>query len=176
MRTLTKSLLALAVLFVIVCAGMFVRAAAPARQPALMDLVGKPAPDFTLKDTDGNSVKLSDLKGSVVVLDFWATWCGPCKQSLPLLNKVYDQHKAKGLKVYTVDLKEAVDLVKTTMKDRGYTMPCLLDTDAAVAKLYKVSGIPSTFLVGADGNIKWAEEGFDGNQDALNKQIGAILK
>ncbi|HEX8913335.1 MAG TPA: redoxin domain-containing protein [Humisphaera sp.] len=118
------------------------------------ELVGQPAPDFTLKGLDGQDVKLSDLKGSVVLLDFWATWCGPCRASLPHLDEIYKELGPKGLKAYAVDLREKPELVKSFVEKTKLSIPPLLDTDGKVAKSFKVGGIPQTVVVGKDGTIK----------------------
>jgi thiol-disulfide isomerase/thioredoxin/outer membrane lipoprotein-sorting protein len=98
------------------------------------ELAGKPAPDFTLKGLDGKDVKLADLKGSVVVLDFWATWCGPCVMSLPGLDQLHQAKKEAGVKVFAVNQQEEKDLVQGFMSSKNLTVPVLLDSDGQVGR------------------------------------------
>jgi thiol-disulfide isomerase/thioredoxin/outer membrane lipoprotein-sorting protein len=133
-------------------------------------LVGKTAPDFTLHDLDDQSVTLSKLKGSVVVLDFWATWCGPCVMSLPHLDQLYKEQSPNGLKVYALDQQEDQAKVAEFVKSKGWSLPVLLDSDGAVAAKYKVTGIPQTVVVGKDGKIKQIFVG-----SGHEKEIAAIV-
>jgi peroxiredoxin/outer membrane lipoprotein-sorting protein len=117
-------------------------------------LIGKAAPDFTLKGLDDKPLKLSDTRGSVVILDFWATWCGPCVASLPHLDKLYKDQSPNGLKAFAVDLQEDKSRVAGFVQKQGWTLPVLLDTDAVAAGLYKAESIPQTVVIGKDGKIK----------------------
>lgn len=121
---------------------------------AVMALVGQAAPNFSLKDLNGKTVTLSKMKGSVVVLDFWATWCGPCMGSLPHLDALYKEKKAAGLKVYAINLEESAGQVKSVVTSKGWTFPVLLDTDGKVAQNYKANAIPETIVVGKDGIVQ----------------------
>jgi peroxiredoxin len=140
-------------------------------------LVGKPSSDFTLDDMTGKAVTLSEMKGSVVVLDFWATWCGPCVASLPHLNKVYKDFEKDGLKVYALNQREDKQKVAAFIKDKTLTIPVLLDKEGNVAKQYLVTGIPQTVIIGKDGVVKKVLVGFnpDGDQE-LRDLIGQELK
>jgi peroxiredoxin len=111
----------------------------------------QPAPDFTLLDIDGNTVKLSDLKGKTVILNFWATWCPPCRKEFPLLIDTYETNKANGLVVLGVDVKEAVGPVRKFVDNFGATYPILLDTNGSVTSQYRVQGLPFTWFIDSDG-------------------------
>jgi peroxiredoxin len=133
-----------------------------------MSLVGKPAPDFMLQTLDGQQAKLSELKGSVAVLDFWATWCPPCRKSLPHLEKVH-QDKAlagKGVKVWAVNAKEEKAKVQDFLKQNNFTFNVPLDADGKVLRSYLIQGIPTTVIVGRDGTIKNAFIGYGGDESA----------
>jgi thiol-disulfide isomerase/thioredoxin len=116
--------------------------------------LGKPAPDFSLKGMDGKSVSLADLKGSVIVLDFWATWCGPCRASLPSLNALHKELKPKGLQTFAVNLEETKDIVQPVAAKLCPDIPVLFDEDSKVGQSYGVNGIPHTVVIGKDGKIR----------------------
>lgn len=140
-------------------------------------LEGKAAPDFSLTTLDGKGVKLSDLKGKVVVLDFWATWCPPCRKSLPHLQKVSaDKALAdKGLVVWAVNAREAKEKVQKYMDDNKLTFTVPMDPGKTMGE-YKVQGIPTTVIVGRDGNIKNVFVGFgDGSEKPIDDAVDAAL-
>lgn len=118
-------------------------------------LLGKPAPDFELAKRGGGKVDLAAYKGKdVVILDFWATWCGPCVRALPTIAKVAAKYRDRGVVFYAVDLEESPEDVAQFLKEQQLDIPVLFDSDNAVAKLYKVSGIPQTVLIGKDGTVQ----------------------
>jgi thiol-disulfide isomerase/thioredoxin len=139
-------------------------------------LKGQPAPDFSLKTLDGKDVKLSDLKGNVVVLDFWATWCPPCRASLPHLNKVAENKELaeKGLKVLAVNDKEASDKVEGFMTKNKYSFAVPMDADGSTMTEYKVRGIPTTIVVGRDGVIRNVFIGYSGEEGS--KKLDAAIE
>jgi peroxiredoxin len=136
-------------------------AARPLDAPAASELEGKAAPNFKLEGLDGKSISLADLKGKVIVLDFWATWCGPCRLSLPHLDKLYQAQKEKGLQVFALDQQEGKDEVEAFVKKTGLTVPVLLDSEGKVGNQYGVTGIPQTVVIGKDGKIAKIFVGFD---------------
>lgn len=137
--------------------------------------VGADAPDFSLVDLDGKSVKLSDLRGKVVVLDFWATWCGPCIMSFPgmklSMEKFKDNPNVKFLFVNTyerVSAEQWKSTVSTFVKQRGFTtFPVILDVGGEVAGSYGVNGIPAKFCIDKEGKIKFKSTGYLGSSDAI---------
>ena len=134
-------------------------------------LVGKPAPDFTLQDLEGNNVTLSELKGNVILLDFWATWCGPCVMAMPHIDKLHQDYKDRAVKVYAVNQREAREKIEPFLKSKKLSLPVLLDPNGDVGKAYGVRGIPTTVLIGKDGTILKVMVGFDPNADEAIKQI-----
>jgi len=142
-------------------------------------LEGKAAPDFTLTTLQGETVKLSAMKGNVVVIDFWATWCPPCRESLPHLQALSANKDlaAKGLRVWAVNLRENKEKVEQFMKDNNYTFSVPMDQNGQVAGTYLVQGIPTTVIVGKDGNIKNVFVGFGaGSEKRMDEAIEAALK
>jgi thiol-disulfide isomerase/thioredoxin len=142
-------------------------------------LQGKAAPDFSLKTTDGKDVKLSDMKGHVVVLDFWATWCPPCRASLPHLNKVSQDKELtdKGLMVYSINCKESADDAKNFLKKNNYSFNVALDSDGKTEEAYAVTGIPTTVVVGKDGTVQHVTIGYGGEDTAkeIDDAVNAAL-
>jgi len=126
----------------------------PPEDPTAM--IGKPAPAFSLTGLDGKTVSSADLKDSVYVLDFWATWCGPCREALPKLDALYQVNKAAGLKVFALDQMaqpETKEAAQQFVTDTKLGIPVLLDTDNKVAEAYQVETLPQTVVVGRDGNV-----------------------
>ena len=143
-------------------AGVWVSRAVGAEDPDTQTLVGKAAPDFSLETLDGKTVKLSEHKGSVVVVDFWATWCPPCRKSLPHIQEMSADKDlvGKGLKVLAVNAQEEKDKAESFVKKNSYSFTVPLDKEGAAMKEYMVRGIPTTVIVGRDGSIKKVFVGF----------------
>ena len=145
------------------------------------DMLNDATPRFSLKDLSGNTVNIADLKGKTVVVDFWATWCGPCIASMPgmqkMVNKYKDDPNVKFLFVDTWQNEDnESDLVKKFIADKGYEeFHVLMDLDDKVVSQFKVEGIPTKFIVGKDGNIKFKEIGFDGEEN-LVKKLPAMIE
>lgn len=125
-------------------------------QPALR--IGDPAPEWTLCDSQNNSHSLINFRGKLVVIDFWATWCGPCRMVMPFLQKIHEEYEDKGVIVIGINTFESTDPVKF-MQDKGYTYRILLNGDD-VAKEYQVNGIPTLYIIGPDGKILYGEVGY----------------
>ncbi len=138
---------------------------APRGASGLAVKIGDKAPDFQLKLLDGTDVSMASLKGKVVVLDFWATWCGPCKQVMPTIQKLSDEFKDKGAVVLGVNTFERGDgAAKKYMDSKKFTYGCLLKGDP-LAEAYGVTGIPTLILINKDGTIALAEVGVGGEPE-----------
>ena len=145
----------------------------PAEQNAAATLVGKPAPEFQLKTLSGESVSLADLKGQVVVLDFWASWCPPCIESLPHLGKLYSEER-DGVKVFAVNVQEDQAKVQRFLNSRKIDVPVLLDSEGQVAQKYNVVSIPQTVVIGKDGTVRKVFVGLgDDGFEAIRKEVTA---
>jgi thiol-disulfide isomerase/thioredoxin len=148
--------------------------APPRRRDQGLLAVGSHAPDWTLKTPAGEPVTLSKLRGRVVLLDFWATWCGPCKAAMPSVQKLYEKYKDKPVTVLGINTWERSDAV-AYMKAHTYSYGLLLNGDA-VAKAYRVLGIPTLYIIGPDGKILHASSGFNAATDvAVDKLIDKTL-
>jgi thiol-disulfide isomerase/thioredoxin len=116
-------------------------------------LIGKPAPDFKLELLDGSEFKLSEQKGRVVVLDFWASWCGPCMQSLPQVDSVVAEFADRDVKLVAVNMQEDRDSIKSALERLEIKPAVVLDIDGAAAEHYQVTAIPHTVVIDSQGNI-----------------------
>jgi peroxiredoxin len=145
-------------------------------------MINEPAPAFTLKDLDGKTVSLADLKGKTVIVDFWATWCGPCKASFPgmqmAVNKYKDDPNVKFLFVDTWENGDKyVDEVKKFITDNKYTFHVLIDEkvddgkQAKVISSYNVDGIPTKFIIDKNGNIRFKYVGYSGTPEKLVDEV-----
>jgi len=138
-------------------------------------LVGKPAPDFELALLDGGNAKLAGHK-DIVILDFWATWCGPCRRTLPIVAQVARKYQDKGVRFYAVNEREDGDKIKAFLKQQKITCAVALDRDGKVGDLYGVEGIPQTVVIGKDGTVQQVDVGFTEDlQDTLTKDLDALL-
>jgi len=143
-------------------------------------MINDPAPNFTLTDLEGNEVSLADYKGKTVVLDFWATWCGPCLRSFPGMQMAVEKYKDDDSIVFLfVNTWERVDNkeenARNFIKENKYNFHVLLDLENSVVTKYKVQGIPTKFIIGPDQNIKFTSVGFSGNVDQMVKEIGMMI-
>ncbi|WP_207707313.1 TlpA family protein disulfide reductase [Crassaminicella thermophila] len=116
--------------------------------------VGKPAPDFTLENLQGESVSLSDFRGKNVLVNFWATWCPYCVKEMPDLNKLYIENKENDFVVLAVDVGESKEDVEKYLEGKSYEFPVLLDKDGSISIKYMVRGLPTSFMIDKEGNIR----------------------
>jgi len=134
--------------------GLAVGASGPTATPAPAAVVGAPAPDFTLKNLSGENVTLSKLQGQVVLINFWATWCAPCRAEMPELQRRYDALKDQGFTVLAVDDDEAAQEVAAFAEAYKLTFPILLDPGESVVGLYRIYAFPTTFIVDRQGVVQ----------------------
>lgn len=122
-------------------------------------LVGQPAPDFNFYVTEEQSISLSDLQGSPVLLNFWATWCGPCASEMPYLQQVYGDWQERGLVLLAINIGESYPEVEDFVQSRGLSLPVLLDSEGIVASQYGVGPIPTTFFIDSQGIVQHVQVG-----------------
>lgn len=140
-------------------------------------LVGQVAPDFSLKDLGGAEVKLSSLRGKVVVIDFWATWCPPCVRSLPVLIEVTKAFQDQGVVFYAINAREDAAKIQEFLKSKELNLPTLLDADGAVMKLYGVQSIPQSVVIDKEGIIRGVHVGFSPDlKSKLTSELEALVK
>jgi thiol-disulfide isomerase/thioredoxin len=149
-------------------------------------MLDEDAPQFTLKNLDGEAITLADLKGKTVILDFWATWCGPCKASFPGMQEVVEKYKDNDNVVLLFvdtfeDGKNREKDVAKFIKDNKYDFHVLIDgkvkdsNDYEVAKKYGITGIPTKIIIGPSGKINFRAVGFNGNNDKLKQEIDLMI-
>jgi peroxiredoxin len=136
-----------------------------------------PAPDFSLHAMTGPNMRLQDQRGRVVMVNFWATWCAPCQQEMPHLNRLYQKYRSSGFVLLGVNVDEDSSKAADVAAKLGITFPVLLDADKRVSKLYDLSTMPSTVLIDRDGKVRFVHRGYlAGYEDAYEKQIRELLK
>jgi len=144
---------------------------------AEMPKIGSAAPDFALKGNSGKNLKLSEHRGEVVMINFWATWCGPCRQELPLLNSLHEKYRKAGFTLLGVNVDDRPDAALSMRKKLGITFPVLFDSEKRVSRLYDVNAMPSTVLIDRDGKVRYIHRGYrPGYETRYEEQIKELLK
>ena len=118
------------------------------------------APDFTLADAAGRQVSLGDLKGQVVMINFWASWCAPCRQEMPLLEQIHQKYQPLGFTLLAVNVEENSADGQAFLKERPVSFPVLYDPANGISKLYDVVAMPSTVLIDRKGNVRYLHHGY----------------
>ena len=144
---------------------------------AASDLAGLPAPDFALKSSTGENLRLSEYRGDVVLINFWATWCGPCRQEMPLLDQLYTRYERVGFSLLGVNIDDDSSRALDMMKELGVSFPVLFDARKEVSQLYNVDAMPVTVLVDREGNVRYVHKGYKpGYEDMYLDQIRSLLR
>ncbi|HEY8343077.1 MAG TPA: thiol-disulfide oxidoreductase ResA [Calditerricola sp.] len=142
--------------------------------PQLMEK-GKAAPDFTLQTVDGKPLTLSDLRGQAVVLNFWATWCPPCRREMPALQAAYEAYREKGVVVVGVNFGESRATVRGFLSRHGVTFPVVLDQDQNITtKVYGVKTFPTTVLIDSRGMVQAIHVG-ELNRQLIDRYLASLL-
>jgi peroxiredoxin len=137
-----------------------------------------PAPGFTLQSLDGQQVSLASLKGKVVMVNFWATWCVPCRQEMPHLQALYERYNSLGFELLAVNVeKDNAAGARKWLEETPVTFPVLFDPNNQVTKLYKVQTMPSTVMVARDGTMRFIHHGYKpGYEGEYQTQVRALLR
>jgi peroxiredoxin len=133
-------------------------------------VVGKPAIDFTLKTTTGKNLRLAELRGEVVLVNFWATWCGPCRQEMPLLEKLHQKYKDLGFVMLGINVEADTSGMEKYLKDVPVSFPILNDGTNSVAKMYGVDGMPNTVIIDRNGVVRHVHRGYKPGYEAKYEQ------
>jgi thiol-disulfide isomerase/thioredoxin len=158
-------------LMVLLTGSMLVTSSALAK-----DMTGA-APDFTLKSISGENLKLSEFRGDVILINFWASWCGPCRQEMPLLDQLYQRYSPVGFTILGINVEENSDQARKLLQEVPVSFPILFDTQNSVSKLYNLVGMPSTMIVDRDGNIRYQNVAYlPGYEKKYEEQIKELIR
>ncbi len=135
------------------------------------------APDFTLKGLDGRNLRLAEQRGQVVLVNFWASWCGPCKVEMPHLNRLYDKYRNAGFTLLGINVDDDVRTAGSAAQKLAVRFPVLHDADKAVSRLYALDSMPATVLIDRDGRVRYLHRGYrDGMEAAYEQQVRELVK
>jgi peroxiredoxin len=135
------------------------------------------APDFTLKSASGENLKLSEYRGEVVLINFWASWCGPCRQEMPLLDELHQRYKSLGFTVLGVNVEEDSTQARKLLQDLPVSFPVLFDNQSNVSRQYDVVAMPSTVLIDRSGKLRYLHKGYQpGLEDTYLEQVRELIR
>ena len=141
------------------------------------NLTGQSAPDFALKSSTGENLRLSEFRGDVVMVNFWATWCGPCRQEMPLLDELYSRYGRVGFSLLGVNIDDNSSKAMDMVSELGVTFPVLFDSRKEVSKLYQVDAMPVTVLIVREGTVRYVHHGYKpGYEEKYLDQIRSLLR
>ncbi|MCB1842407.1 MAG: TlpA family protein disulfide reductase [Halioglobus sp.] len=144
---------------------------------ASSSLTGQLAPDFALKSADGSNMRLSEHRGDVVMINFWATWCGPCRQEMPLLDELYTRYERVGFKLLGVNIDDDSRRAMEMVAELGVNFPVLFDESKDVSRLYQVEAMPVTVLVDRSGTVRHVHHGYKpGYEQEYLTEIRGLLR
>jgi peroxiredoxin len=139
-------------------------------------LIGQPAPDFTLRSMEGSNLRLSEHLGEVVVINFWTTWCGPCRQQMPVLDDLYGKYKLAGMTLLSINIDEDAARAAEMARTLKVSYPVLFDARQEVGRAYDVGSMPITVMIDREGVVREMFEGFKpGNEKRYAEQIRELL-
>ncbi|PLW68125.1 TlpA family protein disulfide reductase [Pseudohalioglobus lutimaris] len=135
------------------------------------------AANFTLKSTTGENIRLSEYRGEVVLINFWASWCGPCRQEMPELEALHQRYRDLGFTVFGINVEQDRSSAERILRDLGLSFPVLFDDDNQVSELYDVDAMPVTVLVDRNGEVRFAHKGYKPGYEAMyEQQIRELVK
>ena len=134
------------------------------------------APDFTLESLDGEHVRLEELRGQVVLINFWASWCGPCRQEMPVLDRLHQRYQSTGFTVLGVNVEGEAAPAKSIVDKTAVTFPVLIDAGQSVSKLYDLKAMPSTVVVDRDGKVRFVHRGYKpGDEEKYVEVVKSLI-
>ncbi len=139
-------------ILLMVCVSMFMLTAVQAESEM--------APNFTLKSRSGKNIKLSELRGQVIMVNFWASWCGPCREEMPLLDKLFKKYRSLGFIVLGVNVDDTPKQAESFLKQNDVSFPILFDNDKKISEKYKITAMPSSFFIDRNGKLRNEHKGY----------------
>lgn len=134
-------------------------------------------PDFTLKSNQGKNIRLAELRGNVVMLNFWASWCAPCRKEMPLLDGLSDRYGAAGFILLGINVEKDGTAGDKIIKELGIKFPILYDSESKVSQAYNVDAMPTTVMIDKDGEIRYVNRGYRaGDENKYRKQIRELIR
>ncbi|MDJ0794473.1 MAG: TlpA disulfide reductase family protein [Woeseiaceae bacterium] len=144
---------------------------------ASSQLEGQTAPDFALKSSTGENMRLSEYRGDVVMINFWATWCGPCRQEMPLLDELYQRYSRVGFNLLGVNIDDDSRRAMQMIEELGVDFPVLFDATKRVSEMYDVDAMPVTVIVDREGTVRYVHQGYKpGYEDKYLTEIRTLLR
>ena len=145
--------------------------------PALAGAPGAPAPQFSLAARGGHNVSLAQYKGQVVMLNFWASWCGPCRQEMPLLESIYKKYNKLGFTMLGVNVEPDSQAANEWLKATPVSFPILYDTESKVSKLYDVAGMPTSVIIDRAGKVRMVHRSYrPGDENEYLDSIRSLIR
>jgi peroxiredoxin len=145
--------------------------------PASAKTISGKAPGFTLKSRSGHNLRLSDYRGQVLLINFWASWCGPCRQEMPLLENLYKRYNKLGFTIMGVNVDTDSTTANNYLKDMSVTFPIVYDITNAVSKSFNVNAMPTTVIVDRNGNMRFLHQGYKpGYERDYKKEVVQLIK
>lgn len=139
--------------------------------------LAEPAPDFTLKSDNGKNIRLAEQRGKVVMINFWASWCGPCRKEMPLLDELYQRYEPAGFTLFGVNVEQNPEAAQRFLEDVGVSFPILYDPESSVSQRYQVDAMPTTVMVDRDGQVRYVNRGYkDGDEEKYRKQVRELIR
>jgi len=129
------------------------------------------APDFTLKSLDGSNLRLQEYRGQVVLINFWASWCGPCRQEMPLLDRLHNRYEDTGFAVLGVNVEGEIEPAQKVVDKTRVGFPVLLDAEQKVSEIYALEAMPSTVVVDRDGVVRYVHRGYKPGDEAKYVEV-----
>lgn len=145
--------------------------------PALAGVVEKPAPAFSLPDSTGQTVSLDDFHGQVLLINFWASWCGPCRQEMPLLEALHQRYEPLGFTLLGINVDEDSALADKFLQGMPVSFPILYDRTNSVSKAYDVIAMPTTVIVDREGRVRFVHYGYEaGYENDYQDQVRTLIR
>ncbi|GGP99462.1 TlpA family protein disulfide reductase [Shewanella ulleungensis] len=135
--------------------------------------IGDVAPDFTLKNQQGTNLNLAEQRGEIILINFWASWCGPCRKEMPVLQKLQDKYQDLGVQVWGVNVEQENQAGKDFLADLDLSFSIFFDQTNSLSKTYQVEAMPTTVIIDRDGKVRFV---FQGYQDGYDKKYAAAIK